>query len=237
MKIALIGYGKMGRAIEQVALSRGHDIVLTISSANLNELTPENIRKADVAIEFTSPESAAGNLLFCFDNNVPVVCGSTGWQQHMADVEAACKTHGGSLLFASNFSIGVNLFFELNRKLSLLMQPVKDYEVMMTETHHVHKKDAPSGTAITLAEDIIQSGRKKTYASGSRDDKDVLGIISYREDEVPGTHCVRYSGPDDQIEITHTAFNRKGFASGAVAAAEYIQSRKGIFTMKDVLGL
>lgn len=236
MKIALIGYGKMGKAIEEIAGQKGHSIVLKISSSNKGDLTPENIRKADVAIEFTRPESALANVMFCLENGVPVVCGTTGWIRDMNKVEETCKKKEGSFLYASNFSIGVNIFFELNRKLAELMHGRKEYDVSMQEIHHIHKKDAPSGTAISLAQDIIDRGLKSSFSIDDKG-KDSLRIISIREDEVPGTHLINYFSENDQIEIIHTAHNRKGFASGAVAAAEYIQTRTGVFTMKDVLGI
>lgn len=236
MKIALIGYGKMGHAIEEIATRKGHQVVLAISSKNRQDFTSDNLRSADVAIEFTTPESALDNILFCLKNGTPVVSGSTGWLHHLQEVEDLCRQTSGSFLYASNFSIGVNIFFELNRRLAQLMSSRNDYDVDITETHHVHKKDAPSGTAITLAEGIIGAGKKKGYSLTAQD-TDHLLIKSIREDEVPGTHLVNYFSSDDQIEIVHTAHNRRGFASGAVAAAEYIKDRKGIFTMKDVLGI
>lgn len=238
MKIALIGYGKMGKAIEEIALQKGHTISLKISSTNKEEFNAENLRSSDVAIEFTKPESALENVLLCLNNGIPVVCGTTGWLQNLQQVEEVCRSNQGSFLFASNFSIGVNIFFELNRQLARLMAQRKEYDVRMEEIHHIHKKDAPSGTAITLAEDIIATGKKARFSDESENpDKSDLIIKSMREGEVPGTHLIQYFSENDQIDIIHTAHNRKGFASGAVAAAEYIQDRKGIFTMKDVLGI
>lgn len=237
MKIALIGYGKMGHAIEEIAVHNGHQIVLAISIENTEDLTPENIRKAEVAIEFSQPESAFQNIQFCLENGVPVVSGTTGWLQHYGEIERLCKEKDGTFLYASNFSIGVNIFFELNRQLAVLMAGRHGYDVMIRETHHIHKKDAPSGTAISLAKDIINAGLKKSYTNSEVKDSDTLFVESIREGEVPGTHLVKYFGESDQIEIIHTAHSRKGFAEGAVAAAEYIYGRKGIFTMKEVLGL
>ncbi|HXR84837.1 MAG TPA: 4-hydroxy-tetrahydrodipicolinate reductase [Hanamia sp.] len=236
MKIALIGYGKMGHAIEEIALQRGHEIVLKITDENLEDFTKENIQKADVAIEFTNPQSAVKNILFCFDANVAVVCGTTGWLHQLKAVEEKCKELNGSFLYASNFSVGVNIFFELNKKLASLIKPHQAYNVLIEEIHHTQKKDAPSGTAITLAEQIIEvSDRKNKWVNSASQNQDELSIISKRIDEVPGTHSVKYVSSVDDIEIIHTAHNRKGFAEGAVLAAEFINGKKGIFSMKDVL--
>lgn len=236
MNIALLGYGKMGHAIEEIALQKGHQIVLRINDLNLEDLTKENIKKADVAIEFTNPESATSNILFCLDNNVPVVSGTTGWLSQLNIVEEKCKETKGAFLYASNFSIGVNIFFELNKKLAMLMKPHINYEICLEEIHHTQKKDAPSGTAITLAEEIIQnSTQKNKWVNAETKNVNELCIISKRLDEVPGTHSVKYTSSIDEIEIIHTAHNRQGFAQGAVLAAEYIADKKGIFSMKDVL--
>lgn len=238
MNIALIGYGKMGRAIEEIALERGHNIVLKTSIDNLEDNTEENVRKADVAIEFTGPESAYGNIMLCLKAGVPVVSGSTGWlDKHFEQVKGYCLQAGGSFLYASNFSVGVNIFFEVNRRLAELMAPHPDYDVRITEIHHTEKKDAPSGTAITLAEQIQgKIPRKKRWVNHISDNLDELTILSQRTDPAPGTHLVKYHSAIDDIEIIHTAHNRKGFATGAVLAAEYIRGKKGIFQMKDVLG-
>ena len=236
MKIVLIGYGKMGHAIEEIALKRGHEIVLKITDENLQDLTKENIRKADVAIEFTNPPSAAENILFCLHENVAVVCGTTGWLQKLKYVEEKCKELNGSFLYASNFSVGVNIFFELNKKLATLIKPHPAYDVSIEEIHHTQKKDAPSGTAITLAEQIIEASDKKNkWVNSDTENENELSIISKRIDEIPGTHSVKYISSVDDIEIIHTAHNRKGFAEGAVLAAEFINGKKGIFSMKDVL--
>jgi 4-hydroxy-tetrahydrodipicolinate reductase len=236
MKIALIGYGKMGHAIEEIALKRGHEIVLKITDENLQDLTKENIRKADVAIEFTNPQSAAQNILFCLNENVAIVCGTTGWLHELKYVEEKCKELNGSFLYASNFSVGVNIFFELNKKLATLIKPHQSYNVQLEEIHHTQKKDAPSGTAITLAEQIIDvSDKKNKWVNNDTENKNEVSIISKRIDEVPGTHSVKYISSVDDIEIIHTAHNRKGFAEGAVLAAEFINGKKGIFSMKDVL--
>lgn len=238
MNIALIGYGKMGRAIEEIALQKGHNIVLRISSKNTEELTAEHLKKADVAIEFTNPHSAIYNIKKTLDAGVPVVCGSTGWLQHWEEVKAYCEEKKGALLYASNFSIGVNLFFELNSYLAKLMASYPEYDVMLEEIHHTQKRDAPSGTAITLAEQILQHiTNKKRWVKDVSNDNEDLSIISKRIDPAPGTHTIKYSSDIDNIEITHTAHNRRGFASGAVLAAEFLQNKEGIYTMKDVLHL
>ena len=255
MKIALLGYGKMGKAIEEIALQKGFDIVLRIHDQNLNELTKQNLQKADVAIEFTSPQSAAYNILLCFDAGVPVVCGTTGWLAQMDMVQQKCKEHNGTFLYASNFSIGVNIFFELNKKLAELMKHQLNYNVSIEEIHHTEKKDAPSGTAITLAEEIIKTSQQKnkwvlrqaqddiqaqddpSKSSGQAQGNNELIITSKRIDPAAGTHSVKYNSDVDDIEIIHTAHNRKGFAAGAVLAAEFIFGKKGIFSMKDVLDI
>ena len=237
MKIALLGYGKMGHAIEEIALQKGHQIVLRINDLNLDDLTKENIQRADVAIEFTNPQSAVGNILFCLNENVPVVSGTTGWLDQFKTVEHKCKDVNGTFLYASNFSVGVNIFFELNKKLAALMKPHPGYDVSLEEIHHTQKKDAPSGTAITLAEQIIESSvHKNKWINSESKNTNELSIISKRIDEVPGTHSVKYFSEVDDIEIIHTAHSRKGFAAGAVLAAEFVVGKKGIFGMKDVLG-
>lgn len=238
MKIALIGYGKMGQAIEKEALQRGHEIVLKINIDNTTDLTAESINAADVAIEFTGPESAVDNVKFCLTNQVPVVCGSTGWLHYWNDIETLCAAQNGSMVYASNYSIGVNLFFEVNKQLARLMATHTGYDVQMTEIHHTEKKDAPSGTAITLAEQILASiQRKKNWVDHTTTQPQELAIVSERIDPAPGTHKVKYTSPIDDIEIIHTAHNRTGFAAGAVMAAEFLQGKKGIFSMQDVLNL
>lgn len=228
----------MGKAIEEIALQKGHSIILKIERNNLTELTPENLQAADVAIEFSNPESAAGNILFCLENNVPVLSGTTGWLNDLSIIEKKCRELSGTFLYASNYSIGVNLFFELNRQLAILMKKYDAYNVQIEEVHHTQKKDAPSGTAITLAEQIIEnSGTKKEWVNSLQRKPAALPIISKRIDAVPGMHTVSYTSSIDDIEIKHTAHSRVGFAVGAITAAEFIHSRKGIFTMKDVLGL
>ncbi len=238
MKIALIGYGKMGKAIEEIAISRGHEIILKVGIENLEDNTIEKIRVADVAIEFTGPESAWENVRRCMDAGVPVVCGSTGWLQHLDEAKAHSLQSNTAFLYASNFSIGVNIFFAVNRQLARLMNSQPGYDVNITEIHHTEKKDAPSGTAITLAEQIMQNiSSKKKWVNQPTSERSELSIISERVDPAPGTHTIRYHSEIDDIEITHTAHNRKGFASGAVQAAEFITDKKGVFNMNDVLGI
>ncbi len=236
MKIALIGYGKMGKAIEKIALQKKHTIVLKINDGNLADLTKDNISQADVAIEFTLPSSAVENLLLCFEAGVPVVCGTTGWLAEKEFVEEKCREMNGTFITATNFSIGVNIFFEVNRMLAALMNGQKEYEVSIEETHHTQKKDAPSGTAITLAEGVLRNlDRKKNWVNQLSEKNEDLTIVSNRIGAVPGTHRVEYNSPADSIEITHKARNREGFAAGALKAAEFIYDKKGIYTMKDVL--
>lgn len=224
----------MGKAIEEIAESRGHRIKLKISSSNRHELTKENLQQCDVAIEFTNPERAVENIRTCIDAGIPVVCGSTGWTQKAEEVKKYCTEKNGSLLYASNFSIGVNIFFEINKKLAELMAHRPEYNISIREIHHTQKKDAPSGTAITLAEQIIElRDDKNGWTMTAEENK--LPIVSERTDPAPGTHHVLYRSSVDQIEIIHTAFSRSGFAAGAVAAAEYIYGKKGIFSMSDVL--
>ncbi len=251
MNIALIGYGKMGKAIEEIALHKGHNIVLRVNDENLHDLSEENLQKADVAIEFTIPQSAVSNLLLCFDAGVPVVCGTTGWLHQKKFVEEKCKESGGTFLTTTNFSIGVNIFFELNKRLALLMKQHSDYDVSIQEIHHTQKKDAPSGTAITLAEEIIEASSQKSkwvlrqaqdnlrqaQDEDVSENKNELIIISKRIDPAAGTHSIKYTSEVDDIEIIHTAHSRMGFAAGALLAAEFIYNKKGIFTMKDVLDI
>jgi 4-hydroxy-tetrahydrodipicolinate reductase len=238
MKIALIGYGKMGHMIEEIALQRGHEIVLKIDVNNQQDFNKENIAKADVAIEFTGPESAFNNVMKCLQFGVPAVSGSTGWNNKIDEAKAYCKENNGSFLQTSNFSIGVNIFFEVNELLAKLMASQPEYDVTLREIHHTAKKDAPSGTAVTLAEQVLANlPRKKNWINEPAVSKEQLPIISERIDPAPGTHYVKYSSEVDDIEIIHTAHSRKGFALGAVLAAEYISDKKGIFSMKDVLHL
>lgn len=236
LKIALIGYGKMGKTIESIALERDHTVDLKIDTDSMGNLTKENLLQCDVAIEFTGPHSAKQNIVTCLDAGIPVISGSTGWLQDLAVVENFCKAKNGSFLYASNFSVGVNIFFEVNKKLAQLMNGHPEYAISMKEIHHTQKKDAPSGTAITLAEQILQaiSAKEKWVNDETRNAKEIP-IISKREDPAPGTHSIKYSSDIDDIEIVHTAHSRNGFALGAVLAAEYIYNKKGIFNMKDVL--
>jgi 4-hydroxy-tetrahydrodipicolinate reductase len=238
MKIAIIGYGKMGKAIEEIAISKGHEIVLKIDLSNTSDFTKENIQKAHVAIEFTGPHTAFENISSCIEWGVPVISGSTGWLANFEKAKKLCEERKGCLIYASNFSIGVNLFFEINKQVAALMEPYENYDVSMTETHHTEKKDAPSGTAISLAEQILAKiGRKNKWVNEASNEASDLIIRSERIDPAPGTHSVTYASPIDSIEITHTAHTRKGFAGGAVLAAEFANQKIGIFTMKDVLGL
>ncbi len=237
LHIALIGYGKMGKAIEEIAIKRGHTIVLKIDIDTAARLTKENLQRCDVAIEFTSPHSAVENILACLDAGIPVISGSTGWLARWDEVKSKCVAVNGALVYASNYSVGVNIFFEVNKFLARLMDPQVDYDVSMEEIHHTQKKDAPSGTAITLAEQILENLRRKNqWINQTSRSPEELAIISERIDPAPGTHRIKYSSPVDDIEIIHTAHNRKGFATGAVMAAEFIQNKKGILSMKDVLG-
>jgi 4-hydroxy-tetrahydrodipicolinate reductase len=237
MKIALIGYGKMGKIIETIALTRGHEIVLKIDLENSHDFNQENLSKADVAIEFTGPHTAFDNVMKCINFSTPVVCGSTGWLEKLSLVEESCISKQGSFLYASNFSVGVNIFFEVNKKLAQLMEGQSQYDISIKEIHHTQKKDAPSGTAISLAEQIIEhNSSKKKWTTQATDNAQTLSIESERIDPYPGWHEVTYNSEVDEIRIIHNAKSRNGFALGAVLAAEFIQNKKGIFTMKDVLG-
>ncbi len=238
LKIALIGYGKMGKAIEAIAIERNHHVVLKIDINNAESFTKENLQQCDVAIEFTGPHSAVENISKCIEAGIPVVSGSTGWLAQWEIIENKCKAANGALVYASNFSVGVNIFFELNKKLAQLMSKQPAYEVSMEEIHHTQKTDAPSGTAITLAEQILENltGKKKWINEVAKYPNE-LGIVSKRIDPAPGTHSIKYSSAIDDIEIIHTAHSRTGFATGAVLAAEFLQGKKGIFTLNQVLGL
>jgi 4-hydroxy-tetrahydrodipicolinate reductase len=237
MKLALIGYGKMGRAIEAIAVDRGHTILLKVSSDNPQALEAGRLKEADAAIEFTGPESAYNNIIRGLDAGIPVVCGSTGWLGKLDAVRQYCQQNNGAFLYASNFSVGVNIFFELNKRLAALMSTHPDYEPRITEIHHTEKKDAPSGTAITLAEQLLEKiHRKKGWVNHISDNLDELEILSERMDPAPGTHIVAYGSAIDTITITHEAHNRKGFATGAVLAAEFLAGKKGVYRMSDVLG-
>jgi 4-hydroxy-tetrahydrodipicolinate reductase len=237
MRIALVGYGKMGKIIEEVALQRGHSVTVKIDLDTMDQFNPTTFSSVDAAIEFTGPHSAFENVMKCLSFNTPTVCGSTGWLENLPAVERQCQENQGSFIYASNFSVGVNIFFEVNKKLAQLMQAQTQYEVTLKEIHHTQKKDAPSGTAITLAEQIIENSKtKKSWTGNVPVDESALWIESERTDPFPGLHEVRYNSEIDEIRIIHNAHNRNGFALGAVLAAEFIHGKKGIFTMKDVLG-
>jgi 4-hydroxy-tetrahydrodipicolinate reductase len=237
MKIALIGYGKMGKEIEKIAIERGHTIELIIDQHNHHELSMHQLQNIDVAIEFTNPESAYQNYLKCFEANTPVVSGTTGWLEKLPSIKKFCS-EGKTFFYASNFSLGVNLFFELNKKLTQLMAPFKEYNVDMEEIHHIHKLDSPSGTALSLAEGIIENhpGKNKWIEATSTKENE-LSILAKRHGSVPGTHSVTWHSEVDEIMIQHQAYSRKGFALGAVLAAEFIQNKEGFFGMKDLLQL
>lgn len=238
MKIALIGYGKMGKEIEKIAVDRGHEIVLKIDITNPEDLTIQNLQKADVAIEFTIPTLAVNNYNLCFEAGIPVVSGTTGWLDRQPEVFENCKKLNGTFFYTSNFSLGVNIFFSLNKKLAALMSNFDEYKIEMTEIHHNQKLDAPSGTAITLAEGIIQNIPSKTkWVNQKTENAAEIGIISERVGEVPGTHTIKYDSEVDFIEITHSAKNRKGLAFGAVLAAEFSNGKKGVLTMNDLLNI
>lgn len=232
MKIALVGYGKMGKIIDEISQSRGHEVV-----ARLKE-TPnrESLKDADVVIEFSNPEAAFENIKVCLENKIPVICGTTGWLDKKPEIERIAVEQNSAFLYGSNFSLGVNLFFAINEKLAKLMNNVGEYQCQLEEIHHIHKKDAPSGTAISIAEGIIENSKYEAWKLDETKGKE-LGIFAIRVDDVPGTHSVFYRSEVDEIEIKHTAFNRNGFALGAVIAAEWIVGKQGVFSMKDVLGL
>lgn len=239
MKIALIGHGKMGHIIEEIALSRGHEIVKIIDEDNIHELASEEFRKADVAIEFTRPNSAVDNILKCFAAGVPVVSGTTGWTDSLPEMRDMCERGDGTLLWSSNFSIGMNIFMALNRYLTSIMAKFPQYTPSMEEIHHIHKLDHPSGTAITLAEELIENdpaikGWKEPEGAEILDN-DILPIVARREGEVPGIHSITWTSEADEITITHSAHSRAGFAMGAVMAAEWLPGHAGFFTMKDVM--
>ncbi|MDA8951974.1 4-hydroxy-tetrahydrodipicolinate reductase [Flavobacteriaceae bacterium] len=235
MKIALFGYGKMGKEIEQIALKRGHEIVLKI-----RENEKYDISKADIGIDFSVPNAALHNIISCFKNNIPVVSGTTGWLDEFDKALTVCKENKGSFIYASNFSIGVNLFFELNKSLAKMMNPHKDYSLDVEEIHHTKKLDTPSGTAISIAEQIIKNSSKSDWElieNSVNQDSNSVPISAKRILDTPGTHKVSYTSEIDSIEIKHIANNRKGFALGAIIAAEWLIKKNGIYTMKDVLNI
>ncbi len=236
MKIALIGYGKMGKTIEQLALEKGYEVVLKVDIQNAQTWTNDQLKQADVAIEFTQPESAIQNITRCFECGVPVISGTTGWVEKMDEVNEACKKMDGGFFYASNFSIGVNLFFKLNKILAEMMEAYDSYDISMEEIHHTQKLDAPSGTAITLAEGLLEKvSRKSNWVKESANQENELPIFSKRIENVPGTHSISYDSEIDSIEIKHTAHSRLGFAKGALMAAEWMNGRKGIYGMNDLL--
>lgn len=236
MKIALLGYGKMGKTIEGIAIERGHEIVLKVDEHNKDSVTTKDLSKADVAIEFSTPQSAYNNVLLCFEANIPIVVGTTAWLDKLGEVKKICKEKNQAFFHASNFSIGVNLFFQLNKKLATMMSGYKQYIPSMEEIHHTEKLDSPSGTAISLANDLIAiHPEKKSWVNSASGKTDELSIISKREPNVPGTHTISYTSDVDTIEIKHTAHSRKGFAEGAVIAAEWLIGKKGCYTMNDML--
>jgi len=236
MNIALIGYGKMGHEIEQIALERGHQITLIIDENNAHELNNKNLSKCDVAINFSTPDSAMNVINRCFDANTPLVCGTTGWLQHLSEVKKRIIEENQAFFYASNYSLGVNLFYKLNKQLAEMMSKFNEYNVSMTEVHHIHKLDAPSGTAITLAEGIIENYKNiSKWVLAPEKANDAVSITAIREGEVPGIHTIRYQSEPDFIEITHSAFSRKGFALGAVIAAEYLPGKQGYLGMEDLL--
>ena len=239
MKIALLGYGKMGKELEQVALERHHEVILRADIENIFALKDSELKSADVAMEFSTPASAYENVLRCIHAGVPVVCGTTGWTERLEEFKTICREKNGAMFYAPNFSMGVNIFFEINSRLAQLMKTRTDYEPEIQEVHHIHKKDKPSGTAIALAETIIAAGGKKTQwkLSGAQNTpaKKEIIITSVRENEIPGIHAVKYLSQDDEIEIIHRAKGRRAFASGAIMAAEWLQGRKGFFGMKDIM--
>ena len=235
MKIALLGYGKMGHIIEKIAQDRKHEIVLKIDVDNQHELTAENLQKADVAIEFSTPATVLEHIEACFEAKVPVIVGTTGWYGHLQRLKDECEQNGSTMLYASNFSVGVNVFFHVNKVLARLMNNYPYYDVQVEEIHHIHKLDKPSGTAITIAEQILERIDRKNKWSIEEKSSDTLFIKDIREGEVPGTHIIKYTSAVDDIEIMHKAHNRQGFALGSVVAAEYLYGKKGIFTMQDLI--
>ena len=232
MKLALLGYGKMGKTIERLAHQVGHEIAYL----KYRDFEKGDLNNVDVAIEFSVPEAAVNNIVFCLENDIPVVSGTTGWLEHYSEMVKLCEERNGSFIYASNFSIGVNLFFNLNERLASMMSKWPEYSVAMTEIHHTEKKDAPSGTAISLAEGIIKNSDFENWNLGETDNKSI-GINAIREGDVKGTHSIRYHSEIDDISIEHKAHSREGFAKGAILAADWLKDKKGVYSMKDVLGL
>jgi len=235
MKVAIIGYGKMGHEIEQVLLQRGHSVALIIDQENAHDLCAEKLAEVDVAIEFTTPTTAYSNVRTCIECCTPVVSGTTGWHEQLAELQELCRERCSSMIWSSNYSLGVNITFRLNRYLAELMNRFDGYNVAIEEIHHTQKKDAPSGTAISLANDILERvERKQRWLNESTEEGDAIAITSLREGTVPGTHTVTYLSEDDKIEIKHTLFSRRALALGAVVAAEFVATRKGVFTIDDL---
>ena len=238
LNIALIGYGKMGKTIEKIATSRGHHISLKITSRNLSDLNAANLKNIDAAIEFTTPEAAADNLLILAQHKIPTACGTTAWLSRYDEVCQAFNSAKSAFLYASNFSIGVNIFFALNKQLAKMMDQLSDYDISMTESHHISKLDAPSGTAVTLAEQIMEEvNRKSNWSKESADSHDYIAIKSIREGDVKGMHEINYTSSIDEIKIKHEAFSRDGFALGSVLAVEWLFGKQGVYGMSDVLEL
>lgn len=233
MKIALFGYGKMGKVVEKIAIERGHEIVLKIEQGD----TSYNLKKADVAIDFSTPTAAISNISEAFNCQIPVVCGTTGWLEDFESIKILCHAKNGAFLYASNFSLGMNLFFELNKKLVEVMKPYNEYSMSIEEIHHTQKLDSPSGTAITLAEQAINESRYTSWSLGKSLDSKQIGIEAKRIENIPGTHSISYDSKIDRIEIKHIAKNRKGFGLGAVLAAEWLYGKTGVFSMEDVLNV
>ena len=235
MKAAIIGYGKMGREIEKILLERGHEVALIIDLNNTSDLNAENLKEIDVAIELTTPPTAYDNIRTCLECGAAVVSGTTGWTDRLASLQALCREKGGAMFYASNYSIGVNLMFRLNRELARMMNAFPQYKLSMTETHHTEKKDSPSGTAVTLAQDAISRlESKQGWVNEPTDDNSLIGIESFRIGMNPGEHTVTYTSEDDVLEIRHSIKNRRTLAQGAVIAAEFLCGKQGVFTMEDL---
>lgn len=235
MRIAIIGYGKMGHEIERVAVERGHEIALIVDQDNESDLDSEHLKGVDVAIEFTTPRTAYCNVRRCLENGVAVVCGTTGWTERLPELQQLCREKGGSFIYSSNYSIGVNIAFRVNRYLAGLMNRFGEYEVTIDETHHIHKKDAPSGTAISLAADVISRiDRKDGWVNDATPSKSQIQIHSHREGEIPGIHDVTYESDNDILRLHHELKSRRALASGAVMAAEFVSTRHGVFSIDDL---
>ena len=236
MRAAIIGYGKMGRQIERILQERGHEITLRVDEQNTSDLDEAHLRSADVALEFTTPATAFDNAARCIGAGTPVVCGTTGWNDRLPEAERLCREQGGALFYASNFCLGVNLMFRFNRRLAAMMART-EFGASIIETHHIHKKDAPSGTAITLAEGMAEAsaGRWRSWTKGNSDYPTLIGITSVREGEIPGIHTVAYDAADESLALTHTIKNRRALALGAVLAAEFLCGKRGVYTMDDLL--